>query len=85
MRVPLPIPESLAQRTGGFFKATLPMVLYRLFLLFVLGVVLYGMAQSGGYLIAFLAASLIAAFVLDDIQAVVVDLWNANFAEVKLW
>lgn len=85
MRIPLPpIPESIGETIRGYVTSSLPMLLWRTLLLLAAVLSLYLAAQSGGFLVAFLATSIIAAFYMDDITQALLDLWNANFAELKL-
>lgn len=85
MRIPLPpIPESIGTKLRRFLTSSLPLLLWRTVILLVALGALYLAAQSGGFLVAFLVTSIIAAFYMDDITQALLDLWNANFAELKL-
>lgn len=79
VRVPTPIPQYAVEKTRRFFSATLPNILWRLLLVVVGGAILYGMATSGTFALAFLASIVLGYFVADDIQQLAADIWYRNF------
>jgi hypothetical protein len=84
-RIPLiGVPKRVGTTIRSVFSGRLGTVLYRLALITVGGAILYAMAVSSVFIATFVAGIVLSAFLADDISAAAMDLWNRNWAELKL-
>ena len=80
MKVPTPIPRPLAALAKGLLRGSVLLVVYRLAVLTATIGVLYALIAGGpGFLVAFLVTSIIAAWYMDDVLAILRAVWNADF------
>lgn len=85
MKITTPIPKPAAAKLKAIFSGRLAMVVYRLILIALATALLVAIIASGpGFLVAFLVTSVIAAWYMDDILAIISAIWNARFYELKL-
>lgn len=79
-RIPTPIPESAVANVRAFFRGTAVDVLWKAFVLVMLGLLLLALAAaSPGFFVAFVIGAVLSAVLSDDIRAIVSDVWHRNF------
>ena len=85
MKIPTPIPRPLAALAKSVFTGGLLFVLYRLLVIAATIGVLYAVIAGGpGFLTAFIITSVVAAWYMDDITAVLAAIWNADFYAISV-
>lgn len=78
------IPRYVQQRLRRFRRESLVDRLWQVFLVVVGGFAVYLMFSSGGILLAFVAGTILSIFLADDIRQLASDIWNRNWAEVRV-
>lgn len=78
-RIPTPIPDTAVTAVRGLFSGPVIDVLWKIGVSVVFVVFIVLLASIGGFFGPFLAATILAALLVDEIQGVVSDVWHRNF------
>lgn len=78
------IPAQLKRSISRLFSGALLDILWKLLLVVGGGTLLYLMVVSSTFILAFIAGILLSAFLADDIAQAGRDIWNRNWADVKI-
>jgi uncharacterized membrane protein YfcA len=77
------VPRSVWRSLRSVFSGTVGDVVWKVFILSLLGAIAYLLVAAGGVLGAFVGATLLATLWEDDVRAAVANVLNRNWAEVE--
>lgn len=78
--VPTPIPKSIVQWWRTFWSGALADILWKTFVVAVVGAILYVTVQiQPGFFVLFVVGTILSVTLSDNIRAVISDIWHRNF------
>ena len=78
------IPRTLAQATRRVVSGTTGDILWKLFIIVLLGAFALGLIINGGVVAAFIGGTILASLFSDDVRQLVSDIYNRRWAEASL-